>query len=75
CSSLIHKLIAVFWRFLHKIRAILTQLADIMQSDTRKERMEMTELELKKLYRRIERASRLRTPWYLKLASLLSIFF
>jgi hypothetical protein len=37
--------------------------------------MEMTELELKKLYRRIERASRLRTPWYLKLASLLSIFF
>ena len=35
----------------------------------------MTDLELKKLYRRIERASRLHTPWYMKVVSLLSIFF
>lgn len=35
----------------------------------------MTELQTKKLYRRIERASRLYTPWYLKLASLLSVLF
>lgn len=35
----------------------------------------MTDLELKKLYRRIERASHLRTPWYLKLVSLLSVLF
>ena len=36
----------------------------------------MTELELKKLYRRIERASRLnRHTWYLRVASLLGILF
>ena len=35
----------------------------------------MTDFELQRLYRRIERASRLRKPWYLRLASLLSILF
>ncbi len=35
----------------------------------------MSNLELKKLYRRIERASRLHTPWYVRLASLLSVLF
>lgn len=37
--------------------------------------MIMTDMELKRLYRRIERASRLRTPWYAKLATLLSVLF
>lgn len=35
----------------------------------------MTDMELKRLYRRIERASHLTKPWYLRLASLLSILF
>ena len=34
----------------------------------------MTDAERKRLYRRIERNSRLRIPWYLRLASLLGIF-
>jgi hypothetical protein len=38
-----------------------------------KEKPQMKEFELKRLYRRIERASRLRTPWYLRLASLLGL--
>ncbi len=39
-----------------------------------KERIGMTDAERKRLYRRIERNSRLRIPWYLRLASLLGIF-
>ncbi len=35
----------------------------------------MNENELKRLYRRIERASHLRKPLYMRIASLLSILF
>ncbi len=34
----------------------------------------MTHSERRKLYRRIERVSRLRTPWYRRLAAFLGLF-
>ena len=39
----------------------------------RKERFEMTERQRKRLFRRIERASSLRVPWYLALLSLFEL--
>ena len=76
CSSPIHIFRAVFWRFLHIFLSISSQISFILLTRYKKGDFVMNNLEMKKLYRRIERASRLRSHvFYRKLAALLCSLF